>query len=86
MKVNWEEHPWQWEASTTQLFPLRDGFGGNPIFSNIFPSDSSSPPPRNELGFDFDLTGNVKDRADEEEEEEEYFSSSIVRYKINNFN
>lgn len=35
MKVNWEEQPWQCEESTTQVFPLRDGFGGNPIFSNI---------------------------------------------------
>lgn len=36
MKENWEEHPWQCVASITQLFPLSDGFGGNPIFSNIF--------------------------------------------------
>lgn len=35
MKVNWEVHPWQCEASTTQLFPRSDGFAGNPIFSNI---------------------------------------------------
>ena len=36
MKVNWELHPWQCEASTTQLLPLSAGFAGNPIFSNIF--------------------------------------------------
>lgn len=36
MKVNWELHPWQCEASTTHVFPLSDGFAGNPIFSNIF--------------------------------------------------
>ena len=35
MKVNWEEQPWQCEASTTQLLPRSDGFAGKPIFSNI---------------------------------------------------
>lgn len=35
MKVNWEEQPWQCEASATQLFPRSEGFGGNPIFSSI---------------------------------------------------
>lgn len=35
MKVNWEEHPWQCEASATQSFPLNDGLAGNLIFSNI---------------------------------------------------
>lgn len=34
-KENWTEQPWQWDASTTQAAPRMDGFGGNPIFSNI---------------------------------------------------
>jgi len=34
-KENWTEQPWQWDASTTQLAPRIDGFGGNPIFSNM---------------------------------------------------
>jgi hypothetical protein len=35
MKVKLAEHPWQLEASTTQLFPRREGFDGKPIFSNM---------------------------------------------------
>lgn len=33
--MNWEEQDWQLEASRTQLLPRNEGFGGNPIFSNI---------------------------------------------------
>ena len=34
-KENWAEQPWQLDASSTQVAPRMDGFGGNPIFSNI---------------------------------------------------
>jgi hypothetical protein len=35
MKVKFAEHPWQLDASTTQLFPRSEGFDGKPIFSNM---------------------------------------------------
>jgi len=44
-KENWTEQPWQWDASTTQLAPRIDGFGGNPIFSNMAASANKPSPP-----------------------------------------
>jgi hypothetical protein len=47
-KENWTEQPWQWDASTTQLAPRIEGFGGNPIFSNMAATANNKPsPPRN---------------------------------------
>jgi hypothetical protein len=34
-KENWAEQPWQWDASTTQVAPRKDGLGGSPIFSSM---------------------------------------------------
>jgi len=47
-KENWTEQPWQWDASTTQVAPRIDGFGGNPIFSSMAASANKPSPPCNQ--------------------------------------